>query len=626
MNFSKYFYILLCTAIFVLSISTSIAQTGCHTLDWETDCSGNPFPEGLYVPSDAYDCIGVTITNNLDPVNFPLVLFNSAVPTGNDPDLGTPSTNCPSCTSPCPGTSNHPNGGLTNCVPQGLILITEENPIDVAPMDGLEDDPDDHNTTDITFAFAAPVTVSTLDFVDDSQGNITFTYSDNSTNNVSLMGGLDNDVYTQVFNESDVISFTLQLTSSGASSLIDFCYDVPGAPPCDLVAPVLGADVNICAGDDPGPIEVVTGATGGNGTIMYQWQQSLTGCFGFGDIAGATSSTYNPGVLTQSTYFQVVVTTTDGMQVCTEESNCISYIEQNCMGMCTNPVVTAEAIPPSCDNIPLQDDGLLQLNSISVGDRLHWSLGNTFDDMGGANTYTNATNISAVSFPYQFATGQPNPAGTQDYTIRVYNNNNTCFTDHVVTMTEQTCIDFGDLPDTSAGTGPLNYDTDDANGGPSHIIDPDLFIGSSIDGETDGQQDPAANGDGADEDGLSFPSNLDFAPGATINLPIDVTNNTGSTAHYEIWIDWNGDGDFNDAGEMVADLSDNGAGNFGQTTIPITIPANTDINQQVGVRARLSNTNNMTPNGAVASGEVEDYLIMVNCKDPICLPTQFTKN
>jgi len=70
------------------------------------------------VTSTAYDCKGVTITD-LNPA-FPLVLFNSSIPTGNDPDLGSPSSNCPTCTGPCPGESNQPNGGLTKCTDQGL--------------------------------------------------------------------------------------------------------------------------------------------------------------------------------------------------------------------------------------------------------------------------------------------------------------------------------------------------------------------------------------------------------------------------------------------------------------------------------------------------------------------------
>jgi len=169
MNISKLCIAVLCISILCFTSTRNFAQaTGCHQIDWETDCMGNPFPEGLYVPSNAYDCIGLTITNN---ETLPLVLFNSAAPTGNDPDLGTPSENCPTCNTPpmsCPGTSNDPNGGLTNCIPQGLILITEENPVD-ANMDGLEDEPDDHNVSDVTFSFVNPVTINTLSFVDDSQ-------------------------------------------------------------------------------------------------------------------------------------------------------------------------------------------------------------------------------------------------------------------------------------------------------------------------------------------------------------------------------------------------------------------------------------------------------------------------
>ena len=101
-------------------------------------------------------------------------------------------------------------------------------------------------------------------------------------------------------------------------------------------------------------------------------------------------------------------------------------------------------------------------------------------------------------------------------------------------------------------------------------------------------------------------------------------NETGTTAHYEVWIDWNGDGDFNDLGEMVADLSDDGAGNFGQSSFQVNVPQNLPLNQLLGFRARLSHTDNMTPSGQVSSGGVEDYLIMATCQVPICLPVQVT--
>ena len=115
---------------------------------------------------------------------------------------------------------------------------------------------------------------------------------------------------------------------------------------------------------------------------------------------------------------------------------------------------------------------------------------------------------------------------------------------------------------------------------------------------------------------------MHIVPEGTMNIPIDVTNTTGTTAHFEVWIDWNGDGDFDDAGEMVADLSDDGAGDFGQSYFTVNIPDNATTDQLLGYRARLSHTDNMTPYGQVDSGEVEDYLILVECKENICVPAR----
>ena len=187
------------------------------------------------------------------------------------------------------------------------------------------------------------------------------------------------------------------------------------------------------------------------------------------------------------------------------------------------------------------------------------------------------------------------------------------------------CYDWGDLPDSSAGTGPLNYDTDSTSMGPRHLLIDGLSLGTTNDFEGNGIPNMDATGDGAEDDGFLLQS-LDLLPGNMFNLPINVTNTTGTVAHYEVWIDWNGDGDFNDPNEMVVDLSADGAGNFGQLSTAIAVPANAAKNQSLGFRARLSHTDNMTPIGQVLSGEVEDYLIMVSCKDPICLPMTISIN
>ena len=135
--------------------------------------------------------------------------------------------------------------------------------------------------------------------------------------------------------------------------------------------------------------------------------------------------------------------------------------------------------------------------------------------------------------------------------------------------------DWGDLPDTNNGTSSLNYQTDGQNAGPSHSLTDSLWLGNSVDAEPDGQQDSTANGDdanGDDEDGITFSSTTRWVPGGRVMIPFSVFNNTGDQAELEIWIDWNGDGDFSDANEFVIDISDDGMANFGQNgflTIPI---------------------------------------------------------
>lgn len=194
-----------------------------------------------------------------------------------------------------------------------------------------------------------------------------------------------------------------------------------------------------------------------------------------------------------------------------------------------------------------------------------------------------------------------------------------------LTLTVLAC-DWGDLPDISSGTGTGDYQTLNVNSGPYHYIISGLNLGTTIDGETDGFQSILADGDGTDEDGFSFPEDLNIYPGITINRPLDITNTTGIIAHLEGWIDWNGDGDFEDMGEMVVDISDDSNGDFGQSSIPINIPSTAVQNQYLGVRFRLSHSDNMTPYGAASAGEVEDYVLQLGCPPTRYLPIKIIIN
>jgi len=180
--------------------------------------------------------------------------------------------------------------------------------------------------------------------------------------------------------------------------------------------------------------------------------------------------------------------------------------------------------------------------------------------------------------------------------------------------------DWGDLPDLAAGTAAGDYESLAANNGPRHIIDANIRLGLTNTMETDAQQN--ANADGDTDDGLALTGNEQWTQGMTLTIPFTTTNTTGSTAQLEAWIDWNGDGDFNDLGEMVADMDD--AASF-PSSLSITVPSTAVQNQKIGFRVRISTTNNMTPYGEISDGEVEDYMIMVKCPPQKCLTTTWQK-
>ena len=76
---------------------------------------------------------------------------------------------------------------------------------------------------------------------------------------------------------------------------------------------------------------------------------------------------------------------------------------------------------------------------------------------------------------------------------------------------------------------------------------------------------------------------------------------------------------------MVADLQDNEDGVF-PNYLTITVPNDAVTGSLLGFLVRLSNMEDMTPSGRVNSGEVEAYLIGIDCPQMICLPTDIEIN
>ena len=173
-----------------------------------------------------------------------------------------------------------------------------------------------------------------------------------------------------------------------------------------------------------------------------------------------------------------------------------------------------------------------------------------------------------------------------------------------------TPADFADLPDTSASTGVADYQTLLANNGPYHTIVSDFNLGTIVDSEDDGQPTAAADGDGADEDGVSaFPL---FLSGSSGSITVSITNPTGGVGAATLYgfIDWNGDGDFADANESTSVAVPDGAISV---SLPYTVPPASLTGSDLGLRLRLTSDtltlNNAGALGAASDGEVEDYLI-----------------
>lgn len=173
--------------------------------------------------------------------------------------------------------------------------------------------------------------------------------------------------------------------------------------------------------------------------------------------------------------------------------------------------------------------------------------------------------------------------------------------------------DYGDLPNSYATqNGPAN--------GAYHILNPNLYLGACVDGELNGgddtQQGTPKYGTcptGDDENGITFVTPL--VQGIDACIRVSAINTTGSTAVLQGWIDFNGDGDFLDAGELLT-LSNGGiipAG--GVTNALYCFPVPADATFQGGsanARFRLSNVGGYPSYGVAIGGEMEDYPVKVS--------------
>ncbi|MEO1528913.1 MAG: GEVED domain-containing protein [Planctomycetota bacterium] len=158
------------------------------------------------------------------------------------------------------------------------------------------------------------------------------------------------------------------------------------------------------------------------------------------------------------------------------------------------------------------------------------------------------------------------------------------------------------------------YATKQVNAGASHEVVMDApRLGNIIDVELEGQPDESATGDDldsneSDEDGVFFPTHL--IAGDSSNIAITVSDPNGVGSFVDAWIDFNRDGDWDDAGEQIL-LSQTVVDGF--QVFNVDIPGNARLGETYA-RVRLSTSGGLTPTGPAGDGEVEDYLIDINAR------------
>lgn len=157
-------------------------------------------------------------------------------------------------------------------------------------------------------------------------------------------------------------------------------------------------------------------------------------------------------------------------------------------------------------------------------------------------------------------------------------------------------LDYGDAPDPT-------YPTLYASDGASHLATGPM-LGASRDGELDGQPTVEADGDDAagtdDEDGVVFHGSP--VPGAVVM--VDVT--ASAVGFLNAWVDFNLDGDWDDAGEQI--FTDQAVA-AGVNNLSFNVPVTASTTAAPYARFRIDSAGGLAPTGQAPDGEVEDHLV-----------------
>jgi hypothetical protein len=177
----------------------------------------------------------------------------------------------------------------------------------------------------------------------------------------------------------------------------------------EVTASVIAGNQTVCSTDDPAAFSVSTIATG-TGTITYQWQNSIDNTT-WSNILGGTSATYNPPILSQTTWYRVIVSSTLNGVSCTELSNELVINVTSFVDAAVNIISPA---PVDCDDtrILLDANGTGEWSATS-------STGNSFSFSNINDPNASFTGESGGSYEITWTLFNASPCGNSQDVISV---------------------------------------------------------------------------------------------------------------------------------------------------------------------------------------------------------------
>jgi len=188
----------------------------------------------------------------------------------------------------------------TSSVALGSCTKTQTLTVTVNPAISLTDPSD--------LVVCPGVTQSAISFVTSPTSGVTINWSNNTTS-IGLAGSGTGNIaaFSPVNNSSSNVTATITVTPS-----FGVCNGTPQTFTITVNAILPGsisAAQNLCTSDDPAALNVLTSSSG-TGTISSIWQQSSNPTGPWTSILGQTGSSYDPSILTSTTYYSLLSTST----------------------------------------------------------------------------------------------------------------------------------------------------------------------------------------------------------------------------------------------------------------------------------------------------------------------------